>query len=271
LKTPYKKKIVITGSTGLLGSYFYKKYKRKYKIIKYPYRIENIKKFNTWISNKKFHYLIHFAGISQGKASILNKINFESSVNILKSLKKNDQIKFFLFISTSHVYGFSNKKLRENLKTKPINNYGLSKKKVEDFIIKNRKNFNFKIGIARIFNITGPKQRKGYFVSDMYYKIARTNFIDNVNCFRDFIHLDDVMSSLDILISKKYEKIINISSGKKVNLIRVCKILNSYYFQKKIKYGSKRRQNLFGDNKLLKSLGKKKFRNIEKIIKSFKK
>ena len=28
-------------------------------------------------------------------------------------------------------------------------------KKVEDFIFKNRKNFSYKIGIARIFNITG--------------------------------------------------------------------------------------------------------------------
>ena len=271
MKTAYKKQIVITGSTGLLGSYFYRKFKNKYKIFKYPHKIENIKKFDTWISNNKFQYLIHFAGISRGKASKLNKINFKSSVNILKSLKKNNHIKFFLFISTSHVYNFSNKKLMENFKTKPINAYGLSKKKVEDFIIKNRKSFNFKIGIARIFNITGPNQRKGYFVSDMYSKMSKTNFIDNVNCFRDFIHLDDVVDSLDILISKNYEKIINISSGRKINLIEVCKILNSNYFHKKMKYGERGGQNLFGDNKLLKSLGKKKFININKIIKSFKK
>ena len=106
LKTAYKKQIVITGSTGLLGSYFYKKFKKKYKIFKYPHKIENIRKFETWISNNKFQYLIHFAGISRGKTSILNKINFKSSINILKSLKKNNHIKYFLFISTSHVYNF---------------------------------------------------------------------------------------------------------------------------------------------------------------------
>jgi hypothetical protein len=79
------------------------------------------------------------------------------------------------------------------------------------------------------------------------------------------------VDSLDILISKNYEKIINISSGRKINLIEVCKILNSNYFHKKMKYGERGGQNLFGDNKLLKSLGKKKFININKIIKSFKK
>tara|TARA_E500000178_G_scaffold185269_1_gene183496 strand:- start:545 stop:661 length:117 start_codon:yes stop_codon:yes gene_type:complete len=38
-----------------------------------------------------------------------------------------------------------------------------------------------------------------------------------------------------------------------------------------VKYGKRGGQNLFGDNKLLKSLGKKKFKNIKQIIKSFRK
>ena len=58
---------------------------------------------------------------------------------------------------------------------------------------------------------------------------------------------------------------------KKINLIQVCKILNLNFFDKKIKYGIKGGRNLFGNNKLLKSLGKRKFKNIENIIRSFKK
>ena len=38
-----------------------------------------------------------------------------------------------LFISSSHVYGFSNKSITENKKRIPINSYGKSKKKVEDY------------------------------------------------------------------------------------------------------------------------------------------
>ena len=62
---------------------------------------------------------------------------------------------------------------------------------------------------------------------------------DNINTYRDFIHIDDVMGSLKLIIDIKFEKPINIASGKKINLIKVCKILNSLFYQKNISYGKK--------------------------------
>ena len=58
LKKNYKKRIVITGGTGLLGNYFYRKYKNFYKIIKYRYRIEKFKIFEKWLSKRRFIYFI---------------------------------------------------------------------------------------------------------------------------------------------------------------------------------------------------------------------
>ena len=101
--------------------------------------------------------------MTNGKKKDLEKINTLSTINLLKSLNNHKKLKFFLFISTSHVYSFSNQKIKETTRTKPISNYGLSKKKVEDYIIKNRNFLNYKIGIARIFNITGPKQKRILF------------------------------------------------------------------------------------------------------------
>ena len=88
MKRAFKKIILITGATGLLGSYFLNKYKKKYNIIKYPYRIEKTEKFKNWIAKKKFEYFIHFAGISKGHKRKLSQINTKSSINILKKLKK---------------------------------------------------------------------------------------------------------------------------------------------------------------------------------------
>ena len=48
MKKLNKKKVIITGGSGLLGNYFYNKYKKKYTIIKYPYRIEKFDKFKNW-------------------------------------------------------------------------------------------------------------------------------------------------------------------------------------------------------------------------------
>ena len=272
-----KRKIVITGGKGLLGSSFYNKYKKQYIIIRYPHRIEYFSKFKKWLKNKNFNYFIHFAALTKSESikrkKSLNLINVKSTINLIKNLnqEKIRNFKYFLFISSSHVYGTSPKKVKENKKTSPNNSYGFSKKKVEDFIFKNRNKFGFKIGVARVFNSTGPKQKLGNFVPDMIKKIKRNDFIDNVNQYRDFIHIDDVTESLLLLIKKKFYKPINISSGKKINLIKVCEIINQTYVKRKIIYGKKRGKDLYGDNKLLKSIGKRKFKNIYQIIKSFNK
>ena len=119
MKKVYKKKIVVTGGNGLLGSHFRKKYKQKYIIIKYPHRIEYFKKFQNWIKNKKFNYFIHFAAITKNESKkfkkTLNLINVKSSINIINSLNryKIKNFNYFLFISSSHVYGYSNKKISE--------------------------------------------------------------------------------------------------------------------------------------------------------------
>ena len=106
-----KKKIVITGGKGLLGSNFYNKYKKKYYIIKYPYRIEHFSKFKKWLKGKNFNYFIHFAALTRSECikrkSSLNLINVKSTINLIKSLnqEKIRHFKYFLFISSSHVYG----------------------------------------------------------------------------------------------------------------------------------------------------------------------
>ena len=57
-----------------------------------------------------------------------------------------------------------------------------------------------------------------------YYLFWKLLFVDsfsnNVNQYRDFIHIDDVMESIILLIKKNFDKPINISSGKKINLIQ---------------------------------------------------
>ena len=273
----YKKKIVITGGSGLLGKYFYKKYKNVYKIIKYPYRIEKFKRFEKWLSKKKFNYFIHFAAITKNESKkykdILQLVNVKSPIKILNIIneKNINNFSYFLFISSSHVYGYSKNKIKENKKRVPQNSYGLSKKKVEDYIINNRKKYNFKVGIARIFNSTGPKQKKGNFVPDMILKMKKINKIKNINQYRDFIHIDDVSKSIKRLIEREIEYPINISSGQKINLINACRILNDKFVKKEVLFDLKKGSDIYGDNSLLKKIGIKKFKNIYQILSAYKK
>ena len=276
MKIPYKKKIILTGGNGLLGSNFKKKFSNRFKIISYPYRIEDISKFKKWLKFRKFDYFIHFASITRneekkykGKIKI---INFDSTQKIIETLNEKviKHFKFFLFISSSHVYGHSPKKIKENNKRNPINEYGKSKKNVEDFIFKNRKKFYFKIGIARIFNTTGKNQKKGFFIPDMFEKIKKQSYINNINQYRDFIHIDDVLNSIKLIIMKEFTNPVNVSSGKKINLIQICRKINKFFFKnRKLYFDQKRRGDLYGNNNLLKKLGIKKFKNIDQIIRSY--
>ena len=116
MKIPYKKKIILTGGNGLLGSNFKKKFSNRFKIISYPYRIEDISKFKKWLKFRKFDYFIHFASITRNEEKkYKNKIkiiNFDSTKKIIETLNEKviKHFKFFLFISSSHVYGHSPKK-----------------------------------------------------------------------------------------------------------------------------------------------------------------
>ena len=277
LKKVSKKIVLITGEKGVLGSYFHKKYKKKYRIIHLPYRLENFDKIEKWIKNKNFHFFIHFAAITSKTNKNFNKINLinkEVPINLINLFQKRfiKNFKYFLFISSSHVYGFHKKKILEGDKRKPFNKYGNSKKNVEDFIIKNKKKFYFKIGIARIFNFTSNKQNYGHFVPDMYSKIKNRKNLINLNINRDFIHIDDVTRSLELMIKKQIDKPINICSGKKINLISLTKKLNLMTFNRDLKFinsKKKNNQDIYGNNNLLKKLGIKKFKNLNIILKSF--
>ena len=63
------------------------------------------------------------------------------------------------------------------------------------------------------------ENKKRKFCSDMISKMKNINKIKNINQFRDFIHIDDVSKSIKLLIEKEIENPINLSSGKKINLI----------------------------------------------------
>ena len=272
MRKVFKKRVAITGGSGLLGSSFCKKYRNNFKILKCPHRVENFNKINRWIKKNDFTYFVHFAAITNNryKSETVRLVNVNASINLLDILQKEKKdFKFFLFISSSHVYGTSKYRVKETSKRKPVTIYGKSKKIVEDYIMKNRSKFKYKIGIARVFNFTGPKQRKGYFVPDMYEKIRRNKKITDINKFRDFIHIDDVLNSINLILRNKFSQPINISSGKKINLIKVCKILNENTFKRVLLIDKKIGKDLFGDNKKLKNLGLKKFKKISSIIKSF--
>ena len=279
MKNLYKKKLLLTGASGNLGKVFFKKYKNKYKIIKFPYRLEQKKKLIQWISyHKDAELFLHLAGLNS-KKNLYNKkcflVNQKSTINILQNLRilKLKKFKYFLFASTAHVYKYSNKPIKESYKKNPKSFYAISKRKVEEYIFKNKKKINFNIGIARIFNFSNKNQKKGYILPDLknYLKKKSSQKVINLNNFnkvRDFIHTEDVCKAMHVLINKRFEGPVNVASGRKINLILLAqKYLKKIKSSSIISINNTAKQNLYADISILKKLGFTPKRNIGYLVK----
>ena len=86
-----------------------------------------------------------------------------------------------------------------------------------------------KIALKPFWNLVPPKFSpiSENLVKNKFLKIYGNSYsTKDGTCERDFIHIDDVTRSLDLMIKKQIDKPINICSGKKINLISLTKKLN---------------------------------------------
>ena len=279
-------KILITGGAGYIGSatsyLLIKKkiqpiivdkliYKRKSiipnKSIFYKTNISNINLIKKIIKKHNITSVIHFAAYKDAEESVFNPLKYKIN-NYLLSKKfikccKESGIKYFIFSSTAAVYGNlkKNKKVSENSPLMPLSMYGITKKKIEEYL-KKISDDNFKFFSLRYFNVLGADKNLKYgpiglnsssFSSNLYKSIFQNKvfkiFGKNHNTedgtpVRDFIHVDDLAEihykSLLYLKKNKKNQICNCGYGKGYSikyvidtLIKSKKIFLNYTYSNK--------------------------------------
>lgn len=160
------------------------------------------------------------------------------------------------FSSTSHVYPFSNKKLKEETKVNPITKYGKTKYLAEKLIQKKLKNSKIKFCIGRIFSIVDNKN-KTFFLNSLKKKINIKNNIiklNNLNHDRDFLSTKQICNAILHLWNVKYEGLINIGRGKKTNLKQIALLMAKKY-KKKLVFKNNNHTQLVADIGKLKKCG----------------
>ena len=236
------KLIGLTGSTGLLGQSLKKKLRKlnNYKLNCYKGDITNKSQLKKWFKVNSFCYVIHLAAIVPVKKvnkniNFAKKVNIGGTKNIINEINKKKSIKWFFFSSSSHVYQFNNKEVRETSIKKPFSIYGKTKLEAEKFI-KKKINKKIKFCIGRIFSLEGKNKAKSYFLPGLLKKIRKNKVIEiDLNQFRDFIHVDDVAEAVVILLKKEQVGIYNIASGKKTRFYELINLF-SKLLKRKIKF-----------------------------------
>ena len=225
----------ITGSKGVLGTKLKKKIPLKF--YEFDGDITNKNKVNQWIQKKHFDILIHLAAIvptnlvnkNYKKAYEVNVIGTNNLINSLK--KKKNKPKWLFFSSTSHVYKPLDKfkKISEKSKLYPASKYGKTKMLAEKLLLRKLKKSSIKLCIGRIFSFTDKKQKKPFVIPSIKDKLNNPKkkiIFKNINQFRDFLNIDDVISAIYILMKTSKVGIYNIGSGRKFDLRKIVKLFN---------------------------------------------
>jgi UDP-glucose 4-epimerase len=270
----------ITGHRGVMG--------RKiqdilgYKFCKFNGDIRNLKEIDLWLSKNEFDLIIHLAAIvpvhfSDNNFKRSNDVNYIGTKNLVDLILKKKKTKWFFFSSTSHVYPLSKykKKINENHKTKPQSKYGLTKLRAEKYIIK-KMNSKIPYCIGRIFSYTDINQSDSYLIPSIYKKISNIKnnkkiLFLNLNHFRDFISIKDIVYTIKKLFIKKANGIFNIGSGNSVNL-KSIPLLMKKNMKKNISVefkDFKEKTYLIADIRKIKKLNIKNKRDINTILKDY--
>ena len=153
--------------------------------------------------------------------------NLITLIKTLESCKDKDIT--FNFISSWFVYGDVPLPAREDAHCDPKGFYSITKRAAEQLLISYCETFDINYRIIRLANVLGITDNKvskkknalQYMINEI--KEGRdVNLYNNGEIYRDYIHVDDVVKAINLIIeSGNKNDIYNVGNGEKVYLIDV--------------------------------------------------
>ena len=287
-----KKKILITGGAGFVGTNLIKLLLKKtnYTIISLDNYSSGSKK--NHIKNKRVRYIkgqtVDIEKIIRKPKELNSIFHFGEFARIYQSfLKMNECIQsnnvgsnavfnFCLKNKIKLIYSATSASLGNSGKDKNLSPYAFSKAKNLELLENLKKWFNFKYEVIYFYNVYGPNQiSRGQMATvigifeDYYKKNKPLPVVKPGTQTRRFTHIDDTVYICYLAWKKKLCRHYSISSKNSHSLIEVAKMFNS-----KIKFLPKRPGERYASALINKNLSNKMHKyfgkiNLKDYIKNF--
>lgn len=271
-----KRKIILTGATGLFGSNVIRKFKNKNNLILWGHKkkikiqgheihkvdLTNFLELKKKLKKIKPKVIIHSAALTNVdlcEQEVVKAYNFNSKVTEnLAILCKKLKIKM-IYLSSDQIYNGKKRAYKEDDKISPINIYGLTKFLGESYIRSNLKKF---LIIRTNFFGLGTKSRKSLsdFILDNLKKKRKIYMYTDV--FFNPLYVGSLIEYIFKLESLNLTGIFNLTSDQKISKYRFAvNIAKKFKLEKKLiipsKISTKKNQaprplNMFLINKKLK-------------------
>ena len=267
-----KKKILVAGGSGLLGSNitkllvnskanvissFNSKFHNKRKKYFKKFNFLDIEDCIKATKNKDIVYIVVVKGsgiLNLEKNFFKNNLNnIEMRINLLEACKIN-KVKNIIWVSSSTVYQPLNKPIKEkdiDLNIKPYKIYygvGSTYRYLENIFMYYLESFNMNIKIIRTSSIYGPfdnfDMNTSHVVPALIKKaLSKKKYLEVLgepSVTRDFVYAEDLAKACILLSNHKFKGIINFSSGNSLTIRQLAKkIIKVLKIKKEIKFISK--------------------------------
>lgn len=146
--------------------------------------------------------------------------NLITLIRVLENARKLNDVTFN-FISSWFVYGDTEINADENAICNPKGFYSITKRTAEQLLVSYCETFNIKYRILRLSNVLGSGDKhvskKKNALTYLLRKIKNhedINLYDNGNFYRDYMHVQDTVSAINLVVEKgEFNNIYNIGTG----------------------------------------------------------
>ncbi len=216
--------ILVTGSTGYIGSNFINQDNNRYHFEKFSLLTQEIEDVNF----DDIDVVLHCAALVHQKIEYsyekYYEINVEYPINLAKKVKASGT-KQFVFISTIAVYGEDEQLVRENTECNPVASYGRSKLEAETQLLA-LEDENFIVSIIRPPMVYGNNAPGNI---DSLVRLVKTVPIlplGKISNKRSFVYIGNLCHLIDVVIDEKRGGVFLASDDEPISTTRLIELIS---------------------------------------------